>query len=64
MARQAHQTHVDQSIDLQPSCSSQSTHGLATDIEAIVGAVWIDSERDLEAVEAVMKRLKLYPILS
>lgn len=64
MACQAQQTHIDQSIDLQPGCSSQSRHGLATDLEAIVGAVWIDSQRDLEAVEAVMKRLKLYPSLT
>lgn len=64
MARQAKRTHIDKFIrpdPLHPSGALQSTHGLATDIEAIVGAVWVDSERDFEAVEGVMKRLNIYP---
>jgi ribonuclease-3 len=64
MAHQAKRTHIDKFIrpgPLHPCGALQSTHGLATDIEAIVGAVWIDSERNFEAVQGVMRRLNIYP---
>ena len=64
MARQAHRTHIDEFIQpdpLHPSGILQSTHGLATEVEAVVGAVWIDSGRNFEAVEGVMRRLNIYP---
>lgn len=64
MACEAKKTHLDKFIKpdpLDPYDVSKSTHGLATGVEAIVGAVWIDSERQREAVESVMTRLNLYP---
>jgi ribonuclease-3 len=64
MARQAKRMHIDKFIrpdPLHPSGALQSTYGLATDIEAIVGAVWIDLGRNFEAVEGVMRKLNIYP---
>jgi dsRNA-specific ribonuclease len=65
MALQARRIHVDELIEPHSSLSQdellQSPHALASDIEAIIGAVWVDSERDFDAVEGVMRRLHIYP---
>lgn len=53
MANRAIQTHLKDMV----SHRSQSTHGLATDFEAIVGAVWIDCGKDLQTLEKVIRQL-------
>lgn len=64
MAHQARWIHIDKFIEPGPLRLEgllESPHALATDIEAIVGAVWVDSETKFEAVEDVMRRLHSYP---
>jgi ribonuclease-3 len=36
-------------------------HALATTVEAILGAVWLDSEESLQKVNNVMRKISLYP---
>jgi len=34
---------------------------LATTVEAILGAVWLDSEESVQQVNEVMEKINLYP---
>ncbi|OJJ65538.1 hypothetical protein ASPBRDRAFT_49713 [Aspergillus brasiliensis CBS 101740] len=64
LACQARGKHIDECIQpgpLNPLSSNPSIHSLATDVEAIVGAVWIDSGRNFGVVKGVMRRLELCP---
>ena len=36
-------------------------HALATTVEAILGAVWLDSTEDTQKVDNVMENISLYP---
>ncbi|EED12063.1 dsRNA-specific ribonuclease III, putative [Talaromyces stipitatus ATCC 10500] len=56
MANRAIQTHLKDMVRRQ-SHQSPSTHGLATDFEAVVGAVWIDCGKDLQTLEKVIRQL-------
>lgn len=56
MANRAVQTHLKDMVCRQ-SHQPQSTHGLATDFEAVVGAVWIDCGKDLRTLEKVIRQL-------
>ena len=61
MANRAIQTHLKDTVCL-PSHQTQSTHGLATDLEAVVGAVWIDCGKDLQTLDKVIRRLYTIPV--
>jgi ribonuclease-3 len=56
MANRAKQTHLKDTVCLK-SHQVQSTHGLATDFEAVVGAVWIDCGKDLQTLDKIIRRL-------
>ncbi|KAF3389865.1 hypothetical protein DPV78_011618 [Talaromyces pinophilus] len=56
MANRAIETHLQEQVCLK-SHQAQSTHGLATDFEAVVGAVWIDCGKDLQTLDKVIRRL-------
>ncbi|KAB8202241.1 hypothetical protein BDV34DRAFT_237094 [Aspergillus parasiticus] len=63
MVRQAKQKHINAAFQSDPShplSGPPSIHCAATDMEAIAGAVWIDSGRNFEAVKGVMKSLDIY----
>jgi dsRNA-specific ribonuclease len=64
MAHQAKRKHINGAFKSDPShplSGPPSIHCAATDMEAIVGAVWIDSGRNFEVVKGVMKSLDIYP---
>jgi hypothetical protein len=64
MAHQAIRLHLDAFAAPGPSQSQRATlgtHGLGTEIEALVAATWIDSRRNFEVVKSVMKNLHLCP---
>ena len=46
---------------LYQSHTSISIHNLATEVEANVSIIWIDSKRDFKVAENAMKRLNIYP---
>jgi ribonuclease III len=56
MANRAIKTNLQDTVYLK-SHQAQSTHGLATDLEAIIGAVWIDCGKDLQTLDKVIRRL-------
>ncbi|KAL2793800.1 ribonuclease III domain-containing protein [Aspergillus keveii] len=59
MASEARRAHFDQ---MNPPGSRHyqhlGIHGLATEVEAVVGAVWIDSERDWVVTDRCYARIK------
>ncbi|KAE8384248.1 hypothetical protein BDV23DRAFT_177210 [Aspergillus alliaceus] len=64
MARQAKRKHINRVFKSDPSyplSGPLSIHCVATDVAAIVDAVWIDSGRNFEVVKGVMKSLDIYP---
>lgn len=56
MANRVIKTHLKDTVCLN-SRQGLSIHSLATDFEAVVGAVWIDCAKDLQTVEKVMQQL-------
>ncbi|EED22528.1 conserved hypothetical protein [Talaromyces stipitatus ATCC 10500] len=59
MAHQEDKTHLKDTVCLN-SHQAQSIHGLATNFEAVVGAVWIDCGKDLQTLEKVIRQLYTY----
>ncbi|KAJ6019793.1 hypothetical protein N7499_003109 [Penicillium canescens] len=52
------QKFIHQRLDLERGVPD---HALATTVEAILGAVWLDSEESLRKVNNVMSKISLYP---
>ncbi|KAJ5875199.1 uncharacterized protein N7473_012546 [Penicillium subrubescens] len=52
------QRFIHQRPDLERSVPDST---LATTVEAILGAVWLDSDEDVQQVNEVMEKIRLYP---
>ncbi|KAH8753342.1 ribonuclease III domain-containing protein [Diaporthe sp. PMI_573] len=60
LERDAHKLDLGKFVIKNPSQGkSVSRSTLASTVEALVGAVWLDSVRDFERVRAVIKRLRI-----
>ncbi|KAH8747758.1 ribonuclease III domain-containing protein [Diaporthe sp. PMI_573] len=60
LVRDAHKLDLGKFVIKNPSQGkSVSRSTLASTVEALVGAVWLDSVRDFERVRAVIKRLRI-----
>jgi dsRNA-specific ribonuclease len=58
LATEARQKGLDQVIVPGASHNDLTTHQKATQVEAVVGAVWIDSNRNWDAIEKCYRRIK------
>ncbi|KAJ5111455.1 hypothetical protein N7532_001990 [Penicillium argentinense] len=52
------QKFIHKRLDLERSVPD---HALASTVEAILGAVWLDSEEKIKRVNDVMEKISLYP---
>lgn len=53
------ETFIRRRLDLERNVPD---HALASAVEAILGAVWLDSGESLREIDTVMRKMNLYPV--